>query len=154
MSVYASLFCFLILGFIFYSRHALARLMFPEIYGPKGTTFFFKLLRICWTTVVRFLPLLLIAASVLSVFEYHSLLARTLTGIANSPTFSDGQKVWLGEADILANFSESQVPTASLLMLYYLAIFAAAEAAFILMAIKEYLQDLLGFEERDYIRSS
>lgn len=30
LSAYTSLFCFLLLGFIFNSRHALARLMFPD----------------------------------------------------------------------------------------------------------------------------
>ena len=34
-------------------------------------------------------------------------------------------------------------------MLYYVAIFLSAEAAFILMAIKEYLQDLVGLTKTD-----
>jgi hypothetical protein len=36
-------------------------------------------------------------------------------------------------------------------MVLYLAIFLLAEAAFVLMAIKEYLQDLIGLEEMDLI---
>jgi hypothetical protein len=36
LSVYTSLFCFLILGFIFYIRHELARIMFEsECYGDS-----------------------------------------------------------------------------------------------------------------------
>jgi hypothetical protein len=37
-------------------------------------------------------------------------------------------------------------------MLFYIAIFTCAEAAFILMAIKEYLQDLVGLSELELIR--
>jgi hypothetical protein len=36
----------------------------------------------------------------------------------------------------------------------YIGIFASAEAAFALMAIKEYLQDLLGLSDPDIIRKS
>jgi len=36
LSVYTSLFCFLTLGFIFYSRHPLARLMFPHYFDFSG----------------------------------------------------------------------------------------------------------------------
>ena len=43
---------------------------------------------------------------------------------------------------------------AQTLMLYYVAIFLSAEAAFILMAIKEYLQDLVGLTETDVILGS
>ena len=34
-STYTSLFCFLVLGFVFYSRHSIARWMFPEYIGAK-----------------------------------------------------------------------------------------------------------------------
>jgi hypothetical protein len=33
LATYTSLFCFLLLGLIFYSRHTLARVMFPEFFG-------------------------------------------------------------------------------------------------------------------------
>lgn len=50
---------------------------------------------------------------------------------------------------ILDNFQISSTPReAHLLMLYYFGIFICAEAAFIFMAIKEYLQDILGFSEQ------
>jgi hypothetical protein len=37
-------------------------------------------------------------------------------------------------------------------MIYYIALFLSIEAAFILMAIKEYLQDVLGFDDVELIR--
>jgi hypothetical protein len=39
----------------------------------------------------------------------------------------------------------------ALLAFWYVAIFVSAEAAFILMALKEYLQDLIGATEADLI---
>jgi hypothetical protein len=47
----------------------------------------------------------------------------------------------IGSSDIL---KRNAVPFNSELMFWYLAIFVAAEAAFIFMAMKEYLQDLIG----------
>jgi hypothetical protein len=43
------------------------------------------------------------------------------------------------------------IPGALGLVACYLGIFVAAEAAFVLMAIKEYLQDLLGLTDRELI---
>lgn len=44
-----------------------------------------------------------------------------------------------------------QIPAAGFLMVYYLTFFLSAEAAFILMAIREYLEDLLGLTEIELI---
>jgi hypothetical protein len=72
LSVYTSLFCFLILGFVFFSRHALGRAMFAGVWGPssakKSTVSF----------LVGTLPLLLIIGSIVMVFSYHSLLSESL----------------------------------------------------------------------------
>jgi hypothetical protein len=47
LSVYTSLFCFLILGFIFYVRHHLGRHMFPDmIEGFRGSVFDWRQLRL------------------------------------------------------------------------------------------------------------
>src|SRR3712207_4472206 len=56
LSTYTSLFCFLILAFIFYSRHKLARLMFPEFYRAGRR-------RSLSSAAVRLLPLVLILGS-------------------------------------------------------------------------------------------
>ena len=64
-SVYTSLFCFLILGFIFFSRHALGRVLFVNETGGKR--------------FVSSLPLLLIFGSIVMMFLYQSLLSDSLT---------------------------------------------------------------------------
>lgn len=130
LSVYTPLFCFLMLGFIFYSRHKLARIMFPEHFTELG----FVLPR--WARIarslIRSLPFFLIALCLGSVLSYHSLL-----GTATTNDFEMARPSPLGS---------------SLLMLLYLSIFLTAEAAFIMMAVKEYLQDLVGLTEMDLIR--
>jgi len=52
---------------------------------------------------------------------------------------------------VLSTADSTQIYSSETLVIYYLLIFMTAEAAFILMAIKEYLQDLLKFTEHDLI---
>jgi len=51
----------------------------------------------------------------------------------------------------LKSTDAQQVPYDTSLMMYYLGMFVFAEAAFTLMAMKEYLQDLLHISERALI---
>lgn len=53
----------------------------------------------------------------------------------------------------LATQSQNYIPYGTSLMALYLSMFICAECAFILMAIKEYLQDLLGITEHDLIKN-
>jgi hypothetical protein len=53
---------------------------------------------------------------------------------------------------ILEQTAVSDVPRATLLIVLYLAIFLCAEAAFVMMALREYLQDLLGISEQELLR--
>ena len=64
LSVYTSLFCFLTLGMIFFSRHALARYMFPR--GDLKST--------PRTSLINLLihPLVYMVACFACVFIYHS----------------------------------------------------------------------------------
>jgi hypothetical protein len=165
LSVYTSLFCFLLLGFIFYSRHHLARFMFPEISGARN---------VFWSGFLAILPALLIASSLSCVYLYHTSLdmsvARVLSSTrferAQSPTSSYSQspspltnaneiqqpKVTPIKRDQVLDQLESQdIPMAGQVFALYLGIFLFAESAFILMAIKEYLQDLVKISEIDLI---
>jgi hypothetical protein len=54
---------------------------------------------------------------------------------------------------LLLRAHENNIKYNLLLIAIYLMIFIFAEAAFVMMAIKEYLQDLLGLSEMDVIRS-
>lgn len=176
LSVYSSLFCFLTLGFIFYSRHQLARLMFPEYFDRKAESVISsdrtneeiirefratrrrRILKSTWREFIVVLPLLFIAASLISVFQYNDVLNLNVQEIASRETLyridSDGSAVAFKPdfKDILAKTNLSDIRYSSRLMILYLAIFLTAEAAFILMAIKEYLQDLVGLTEMDLIR--
>lgn len=191
LSTYTSLFCFLLLGFIFYSRHALARLMFKS--AVTGD----HLSRIA--SLVRMAPMLLIVASLSMVFLYHWTLDNSIKTalkennkvvivnivreLEKNPGYLDAENkiTWgrLNEMEkvepnyqslmnkipvsmlkledfydgdlILKTWPRHRIPNGLLLMALYFGIFIFAECAFILMAIKEYMQDVLKLTENDLI---
>jgi hypothetical protein len=186
LSVYASLFCFLVLAFIFYNRQVLARWMFiyyfaglPPyfLYGEAFTAGVFpyeetpeerakreerqrrrdleqereerrwKRSRSSRDIAISVIPLFLILLSLLCVFTYHATLTHSvrlyqqLTDATSRLSFDE----------VLQQADQTQVSDDSLLMLLYLGIFVTAEAAFVLMAIKEYLQDYLRLDDEKLI---
>ena len=139
LSVYSSLSCFLLLGFIFYSRHTLARWMFRPLSKSRSK----------FGVFIDLLPLGLIAACGCFIGVYHWLLQ-------NSIQLSMADWVRRGVAigstpEVLQKTDYMDIPGALGLVACYLGIFLSAEAAFILMAIREYLQDLLGLTEAELI---
>ncbi len=173
LSVYTSLFCFLILGFIFYSRHSLARLMFPEYLDksiPSGSLGPRRLSR----AFIKYLPLLLILLSIEFVFIYQTYWTRSVSqrradialggyyfapGPQSQPPSAQSQTVPatkryqpedVQDKEILET-KDGFIPYATLLMIFYIGIFVTAETSFILMAIREFLQDVVGLTERDLI---
>lgn len=128
-SVYTSLFCFLLLAFIFYSRHSFARWMFRDVRNVQ----------------VRLLPLLLIFVSLGSAFGYHAALTASVQEVEQAwiaggvPDYSTS--VILEKTDTL------HIPHSTALFVLYLLIFLSAEAAFIVMALREYLQDVMGLDD-------
>jgi hypothetical protein len=135
LSTYTSLFCFLMLAYLFYIRHALGRLMFYT--KPDG--------HIRFRAFVSFVPLLLILASLTLVFLYHYYLQASLTvfserGVMNTTT------------DLLKAADYREIPDSLQLTVCYLGMFLTAEAAFILMALREYLQDVLRIQDASLIR--
>lgn len=142
LAVYTPLFCFLILAFIFYSRHSLGRFMFPKFEMAKAARRSIK------QTLIAVLPLLLIVGSLAFIFIYHGLLNESIlttrTKYGLSPAVPDSQ--------VLKEAQGTQTPEGTRLMIYYLGIFLTAEAAFVLMAIREHLQDLLELTEIGLIR--
>jgi hypothetical protein len=134
LSVYTSLFCFLILGFIFYRRHDLARLMFSEFTYENRPT------RAAVVFVER-LPGLLIVLSLLSLIGYHFLLDAIVPRDANS----------LVRQQYLQTFPPFSPIYSTYLIIMYLGLFVFAESAFVLMAVKEYLQDVLHLSDVEVI---
>jgi hypothetical protein len=96
---------------------------------------------------ISVIPLFLILLSLLCVFTYHATLTHSvrlyqqLTAATSRLSFDE----------VLQQADQTQVSDDSLLMLLYLGIFVTAEAAFVLMAIKEYLQDYLRLDDEKLI---
>ena len=131
LTVYASLFCFLLLAFVFSIRHRLAGPMFRK--GPAGA-------------LIAMLPLVFILLTLGSVIAYHAVLLQSI-GELRDLGFS---KVPM--KDLLEQMDGTQIPYAVELAACYLGIFIFAESAFVLMAIREYLQDLLNLDEVTLLR--
>ena len=55
-------------------------------------------------------------------------------------------------SDLLAKVDANEIPHGLALCGFYLGIFLSAEAAFVLMAIREYLQDVLRINERELLQ--
>ncbi|HVU46890.1 MAG TPA: hypothetical protein VHD85_12225 [Terracidiphilus sp.] len=133
LNTYASLICFLVFAFIFYIRHILARAMFhrtPEKVSARW-----------WITV---LPFLCICASIACVIGYHIQLDASLSLIAAHGVLAPTQT-------LLAQIDYREIPLAEQLTALYLGMFVFAESAFVLMAMREYLQEILGLEEQELI---
>ena len=125
LTVYASLFCFLLLAFVFSIRHRLAAPMFTR--GRMGA-------------VIAALPFVFIVLTLASIVTYHALIQQSI-----------GELRLLGlrltTNELLDKVDVTEIPHAVELAACYLGIFIFAEAAFVLMAIREYLQDLLHLDE-------
>lgn len=139
LAVYASLCCFLLLGFVFYSRHTLARWMFRPLRRRRPR----------FGTFIRLFPLGMIVACCGLIAGYHWLLQRSLISAAADWV---RRGVTIGSTvDVLQKTDYMDIPGALGLVACYIGIFLAAECAFVLMALREYLQDLLGLTEDDLI---
>ncbi len=135
LSTYTSLFCFLLLAYVFYIRHWLGRLMFYT--KPDGD--------VVLRRFVSIVPLLLIVASLGLVFLYHRYLVDSLTVFSEIGVIKP-------TADLLKTTDYREIPDSLPLTVCYLGMFLTAEAAFILMALREYLQDVLHIQDVSLIR--
>jgi hypothetical protein len=125
LTVYSSLFCFLLLAFVFSIRHRLARPMFFR--GRMGG-------------LIAALPALFIVLTLGSIVTYHALIQRSIEQLRELG-------LHLTTIELLDKIDATEIPYAIELAACYLGIFIFAELAFVLMAIREYLQDLLHLDE-------
>lgn len=132
LTVYASLFCFLLLAFVFSIRHRLAGPMFRK--GPAGA-------------LIAALPFVFIVLTLGSVIAYHAVLLESIEQL-RSLGLTASTTVLLDKMDA------TEIPYAVELAACYLGIFIFAESAFVLMAIREYLQDLLHLDEVTLLRGA
>jgi hypothetical protein len=133
MNTYTSMCCFLVFAYVFYSRHALARWMFAR----RGERFALRF----WVSV---LPVLFICCSIGCAITYHYELGEALDALAAA-----GAR--LPSSVLLSKIDAREIPGSGGLIVAYLGMFVFAEAAFVLMAIREYLQYVLKLEERELI---
>lgn len=166
LSTYTSLFCFLTLGFIFYSRHSLAKLMFPEFVSSKKLKIRAELI-VYANLLVGILPLILIVLSGILVYFYHYYLDQAVYEIARTiakpidPTVIDCSNYYSEElalkcyvpspSEILAD-SYYEINGGLWIRSFYVGMLLCAEAAFILMATKEYIQDLFQLSDLEIIQ--
>jgi hypothetical protein len=108
--------------------------------------------------VVYALPFICIIASLLSVYAYHVQLGASAQEVRRTQQIKvqtdASEKKSTNFKDILDSTEIDEIPNGTFLILLYVSIFVTAEAAFILMAIKEYIQDLMGYKERELIIKS
>ncbi len=140
LSTYTSLFCFLVLGFVFYGRHQLARYLFEDGFATWRDR--------VWWHVLAWLPLVLTAVCFLLVIVYHNTLDDSLQILQSAPP---AERVAHGDEALLLLTPLRDIPRRWTLLLTYVGMFVSAEAAFVVMAMKEYLQDLLGLSDQALI---
>lgn len=138
-ATYVSLFCFLVAGYVFYSRHPIARWMFQSLQAkaPIGRR------------VLAFLPMILILVSIACAAWYQIALTGSLQQVGYAfriqgrPADTDS---------ILQSAAFDEIVNGIGLLISYLGIFVAAEAAFLLMAIREYMQDILRLSDTEILK--
>ena len=132
LTVYASLFCFLLVAFVFSIRHRLAVPMFSR--SRAGT-------------LIAALPLVFMLSTLACIVAYHGLMQQSIGELRE-------RGLVFSTTDLLEKVDMTEIPHAVALAACYLGIFIFAEAAFVLMAIREYLQDLLQLEETALLRNA
>lgn len=131
--VYTSLFVFLILAFLYYSRAWIKRGLFVR--DRQGRYSARPVFAIC--------PLLFILGALACVFGYQSVLGDSVRLLSST--------IGLPAKQALDGVASSDVPYGTTLMLLYLGIFLFAAAAFVMMSLREYLQDQLGISEQELL---
>jgi hypothetical protein len=117
LASYLGLLSFLLLAWVFFSRHLLGGLMMKS-----------RQVDAIMSTIV----LLIICLSVASFIRYNGVLNDAVTHLQQ--TSAAGLKIEY----ILANAPVNEIPFAGTLILCYMSMFISAELAFVVMALKEY----------------
>ena len=132
LTVYTSLFCFLLLAFVFSIRHRLAPRMFSG--GVSGA-------------VLAALPFVFMISTLACILTYHAILQQSILQLRNLG-------ITASTNDLLNKMDSTEIPYGLELAACYLGVFLCAEAAFVLMAIREYLQDVLHLDERELLHGA
>lgn len=142
LKVYTPLVCFLIFAFVFSSRHWIGRVIFQRSWTATKQDTDPGL----GPAILAFLPLGLIVAAVASIVAYQAALDESVgTLLEQTPEVAS-------EATLLAKTERYAVPNGPKLTTLYMLIFVFSELAFVLMALREHLQDVLGLTDEQLLR--
>lgn len=141
LTAYCSMFCFLIVAFVFYRRHRLGAYLLPELWEKRS--------RIVGRFMVSWLPLILIFLTVTSIIVYHHALYFSI----------EQQFPFHNEMPLAGILAEGNIRGRSfyeqaLFFSSYFGIFVFSTLAFSLMAVREYMQTELGLTELDLVLRS
>ena len=140
LQVYTPLICFLIFSFVFYSRHWIGRLTYGRQLGRTGDPG-------PGPAILAFLPLVFIVLTLLTIVLYHRTLDDSVAKLL-------GPNSTMSEEYILSTTQLYRIPFGPELISSYILIFACAELAFVLMYLREYLQDTLKLSDNQIISGS
>lgn len=133
LTAYCSMFCFLVVAFVFYRRHRIGTYLRPESWGKRS--------RIVGRFMVSWLPLVAIILTAASIVGYHSALYASLDAQVFPPNSTLAEMLAKGTIRNLSFASQACFFSS------YLGIFVFSTFAFSLMAIREYMQTELGLSE-------
>jgi hypothetical protein len=129
LATFTTLACILVLAFLFYSRHRFAASMLrldPTLARGLG-----------W------LPFLFVLLATVFGFAYFSTLQESLSANPRDPDYVRG---------VLDQTPLQSIPSGLGLMVCYILTFVTAETALLVMALREYVQDVLGLSDQAIIR--
>lgn len=137
LTAYCSMLCFLIVAFMFYRRHRIGTYLLPETWGKRS--------RIVGRFLVSWLPLVFIVLTVLSIIGYHSALYASLEAQKFPPDITLSEMLLKGTIRNLPFESQTRF------FVSYFGIFIWSTLAFSLMAIREYMQTVIGLSEIELV---
>ena len=123
---------FLLLGWVFYVRRTIALGSITR--GPRA--------------IINLLPLVLVGASIYSYVNYTKVLDASIDEILKT----ESKEPIRSRSEVLKQGgSDASIPDNGYLQLLYLSIFLFAESAFLLMAIREYINDVRQISEKEWM---
>ena len=140
LTAYASLLCFLTVAFVFYRRHRIGTYLLPATWGKRS--------RIAGRFMLSWVPFLCMLATVACLVTYHTTLNLSLTLLPDAEFTST--------STLLANATVRELSWELQLRLLgsYLGMFVFSTLAFSLMAVREYMQTVLGLSDHDLVLKS
>jgi len=125
LATFAALYCFLAFGFVFYIRHWLARAMFRGRFAYA-------------------LPVAFIFSSLVSFGVYDTLVMQEVRQLKQQ---AEAQHITLSSKEILEHTEADQIHRELPLVAAYVIAYLFAELAFVTMAVREYMQDVLRIDD-------